>query len=198
MAVHACYRIPPKIVPPPLWTEQFLSRRTIIDKISFFVQFHSSTHRFHEERGNEERMESTTRGMGSAWIEPERRIPRICRRHRGRHPRRETFPKGPIKTRCWGPRLFSHDTLESASADEKKIGQSIRYRRFEREVGESLSRRSVENYFFIENMRREIFDRQHLRIDDTRWHCLWNRWIETVNNRCSPLIFPRCERCISF
>lgn len=43
-----------------------------------------------------------------------------------------------------------------ARIDEKKIGQSIRYRRFEREVGEPISKKCRELFFYRKHEERDL------------------------------------------
>lgn len=94
------------------------------------------------------------------------------------------FQRVQIKTRARHARI-----------GEKKVGQSIRYRRFEREVGEPISKKRRELFFYREEKR----DLRSATSSNRRYSMtlLVKSLNRRLNNRYSALIFPRCENGVS-
>lgn len=144
---------------------------------SFFVQFHSSTplpkrewtsKGWNRRRGGWDQRGSTRKGEFRGFVGDI-----------ARHSRRETFPKGPNKAR-------------HARIGEKKVGQSIRYRRFEREVGEPISKKRRELFFYREEKR----DLRSATSSNRRYSM--TLLVKSLNRRLNNRYSALRKRCISF
>lgn len=166
----------------PQKKEQFLSRSTIIDKILSSSNF---TRPRLSQRGGERAKDGIDdAGDGISVDRPGKENSADLSETSRDIQDEKLFQRVQIKTRARHARI-----------GEKKVGQSIRYRRFEREVGEPISKKRRELFFYREEKR----DLRSATSSNRRYSMtlLVKSLNRRLNNRYSALIFPRCENGVS-